>query len=300
MVADRTGLSQDVLRIWERRYAAVQPQRGRGGQRLYTDRDVERLTLLHAATRAGRSIGQIARLSTDAIAALVDGDAAARDRRAAATIPVVEARDVVSDALALTRTLEGGALDEALRRAATGMGMSAFLETVAGPFLQRVGDEWHAGRLTPAHEHLASSILHDIVVETMRAFTPQDGAPKMIVATPATERHVMGAALVGATAALAGWNVVYLGADLPATEIADAARVTHASLVALSIVHVENRTRVLEEMRTLRARLPEDVALVVGGAGAVSLTPKLSAMGIRVEPDVLGLLALLRHREAQR
>src|SRR6476661_3084343 len=82
VVAERTGLSQDVLRVWERRYGVVTPKRGPGGQRLYSDADVERLALLHAATRAGRGIGQVAGLTTHAIAALVDEDSAARERRA--------------------------------------------------------------------------------------------------------------------------------------------------------------------------------------------------------------------------
>ena len=46
VVSERTGLSQDVLRVWERRYGAVQPVRGPGGQRLYTDADIARLRLL--------------------------------------------------------------------------------------------------------------------------------------------------------------------------------------------------------------------------------------------------------------
>ena len=118
VVAERTGLSQDVLRIWERRYGAVTPTRAPGGQRLYTDADVERLALLNAATRAGRGIGQVAGLSTDAIAALVNEDIAARERLTPAAIAAPEFEDVIGDALALARRLDAAPLNEALRRAA--------------------------------------------------------------------------------------------------------------------------------------------------------------------------------------
>src|SRR5687768_12427129 len=63
VVADRTGLSPDVLRVWERRYGVVEPQRSAGGQRLYSDADVERLVLLHRATRGGHGISHVASLS---------------------------------------------------------------------------------------------------------------------------------------------------------------------------------------------------------------------------------------------
>ena len=60
VVAERTGLSLDVLRVWERRYGVVQPTRDEGGRRLYSDADIERLRLLAEATSGGRAIRQVA------------------------------------------------------------------------------------------------------------------------------------------------------------------------------------------------------------------------------------------------
>src|SRR5919206_4189304 len=80
VVAERTGLSPDLLRVWERRYRAVEPSRSGDGQRAYSDADIERLRLLRLATTAGRSIGQVARLATEELARLVGEDEAARPR----------------------------------------------------------------------------------------------------------------------------------------------------------------------------------------------------------------------------
>src|SRR5512133_1251712 len=62
MVARLTGLTTHVIRIWEQRYRAVEPQRTAGNHRVYSQEDIERLTLLRDLTRAGHNIGQIARL----------------------------------------------------------------------------------------------------------------------------------------------------------------------------------------------------------------------------------------------
>ena len=298
VVAERTGLTQDVLRVWERRYGAVQPERGAGGQRRYTDADIERLALLHAATRAGRSIGQVAGLPTDALTALVDEDVAARARQSPPATAASAATEAVAASLALARALDGARLDEALRRTAARLGVSAFLESVAAPLLRQVGDEWHAGRMTPAQEHLVSSALHDIIVETMRSFSKANGAPRVLVATAAGDRHAVGAALVGAAAAVEGWNVLYLGADLPAAEIADAARTAAVRVVALSLVYVDDRARVLGELRAIRSRLPREVTLIAGGGGAGALASELAAMGVRVESSMPGLVAELRRERA--
>jgi methanogenic corrinoid protein MtbC1 len=294
VVAQRTGLSQDVLRIWERRYEAVSPARSESGVRLYSDADIERLILLRAATRGGRGIGQIAKLSTRALETIVAEDESAREKRGAVIGTPPEPGDVVGTSLALARQLDSPALDDVLRRAAVILGMPVFLETVAAPLLRKVGEEWHAGRLSPAHEHLVTSSLHEIIVAMMRAFAHRPGAPTVLVTTSAGERHVIGAALVGAAAALEGWNVLYLGANLPAAEIADAAKSTGVRVVAVSIIYVESASRVRDEMRTLRERLPDDVPLIAGGAGAMSMAKELAAGNIRVKSTVAGFLSELR------
>ena len=74
VVARRTGLTPDVLRVWEKRYSAVTPTRVSTGRRLYSDQDVERLLLLRRATLVGRRIGQVAALPTDELETLVDED----------------------------------------------------------------------------------------------------------------------------------------------------------------------------------------------------------------------------------
>jgi methylmalonyl-CoA mutase cobalamin-binding subunit len=134
----------------------------------------------------------------------------------------------------------------------------------------------------------------------MRAFPSRNGSPSVLVATAAGERHVIGASLVGAAAALEGWNVIYLGANLPASEIAEAAKSAGVRVVAVSIIYVENPKQVLAEMRMLRERLPVEMALVAGGAGAMSIAKQLDAMNVRVESSVAGFLGALRRDGAVR
>lgn len=281
VVAERTGLSQDVLRVWERRYAAVVPSRGPGGQRLYSDDDVERLRLMHVTSRAGRSIAQIASLSTEALSQLAAEDAAARPLRA----ELVEAdrASVVLDAtLQHAKALESTELASELRRAAAALGLSAFIEDVAAPLMRRIGDEWHSGWLSIAQEHVATAVLRDLLLEMMRGFATPAGADCMVVATPAGERHEIGAAIAGAAAAARGWHVVYLGADLPAAEIVAAARSAQASVVALSIVYAEERGRLLDEVGQVRQALSPGVRVIVGGAGARTMGAALRATGVEV------------------
>src|SRR6185503_11676275 len=77
VVTRRTGLSAEILRVWERRYRVVTPARTQTGRRLYSDAEIERLHLLHRATLGGRSIGLVAALPDAALEELLRKDAEA-------------------------------------------------------------------------------------------------------------------------------------------------------------------------------------------------------------------------------
>ena len=293
VVSERTGLSLDLLRVWERRYGVVEPARAPGGQRLYSDQDVTRLRLLHAATGGGRSIGQVAHLDTRELAALVaeDDDERIQTRRESPQTSLVD--DYVEQALARTLALDGGVLDMILRRAMTSLGLWVFAEGVIVPLLRRVGDGWHAGKISPAQEHLASAAIRRVLLSTTDLLPRAADGGNIVVATPTNDRHEMGALLTAAGATVEGWQVTYLGSDLPADEIVVVAVETEARAVALSITYFTDRERILEELRTVRARVPADVAVLLGGTGAVSLKRDVAGTGIRVLEDLTELRAFL-------
>ena len=296
VVAARTGLSRDVLRVWERRYGAVAPTRTPGGQRLYSDEQVKRFRLLAAATRHGRSISAVAQLGTDELARMAAEDEAALphpDLRADTST----AHDVDA-AMAPIVALDGATLNTLLRRAMARRGLLWFLEQLVPSLMQTVGDGWASGRLTIAHEHLATAAVIAVALETLRAVPAAPSAPRLVVATPSGERHAVGAAIAAAGASIDGWSIVYLGPDIPAEDIATAAVATDARAVALSIVYVEDRAKVVSEVRGLRAKLNDGVPLLIGGAGVAGLGRDVRGSGTIVCESIGHLRAELS-REAR-
>jgi len=296
VVAERTGLSPDLLRVWERRYRAVEPSRSSDGQRLYSDTDVERLRLLRLATIAGRSIRQVARLGTEELTQLVREDEAARQRAVRweeRAFPASVGEDV-ERALELARVVDASGLESLLRRTAAALGVPVFLDGLVAPLLRRMGEEWEAGRLTVAQEHLATAVIQRVLEGIIHFMVAPHGAPNLLLATLAGDQHKMGALLAATAAAADGWRVTYLGPDLPAGEIAPAAVAAGARVVGVSIVRVAERERARTELHTVRTQLPASVPLLAGGAGAVDLAPELDGLGIHVVKDLSELRAVLR------
>lgn len=270
VVSDRTGLTQDVLRVWERRYGVVEPKRSAGGQRLYSDADIERLLLLYRATRGGHGIRNVASLSNAELDEIIRGTEPPAAAPPPPFISAGEPDSLVNQAIAFTNSLDPAGLESVLRRSLARYGLVAFVDSIAAPFLREVGERWHDGMLSVSQEHLATEVLQRILRDPAPLMTGSDGSPTIVIATLDGERHANGALMAAATAGSEGWRVIYLGTDLPVSEIADTAIRTHAQAIGISVVFAERKSRIASELRSLVARIPDDIALIVGGSGAKS------------------------------
>ncbi len=313
LVAIRTGLTPHVLRAWERRYGVVMPARSEGGQRLYSDLDIERLRRLRRLTDRGHAIGRISLLSTDALSRLDDelderqegaaspagGSSGARPEEPSHAVSV---REFTAAALWATRRLDAPELQAGLERAAVTLGVPAFLEEVVAPTLVAIGHGWVEGSVSVAQEHMATAVVRRVLGWLMRVYEVNGPAPRLVVATPPSHVHELGALMVAVSAAAEGWGVTYLGPDLPVAELLSAATQTGARAVAVSVVYPSDHPSLLAALRQIRAGLPERVPLLVGGAAAPAIRAHAEAAGAVVMdslPEFRTLLQRLDAEEAQ-
>lgn len=287
VVVQRTGLTSHAIRAWERRYGAVEPSRTEGGQRLYTDAQVLRLRLLKRATDGGRSISNVADLSTEELASLIGEDAGADNGSGAS----YERAGFLEASLEAAERLDAQALREELMRAVVSLSAPVFVTRVVGPLLARVGELWEEGAMRPAQEHVVSTAVRQVLDWLLGRYEASADAPLMVVGTPEGELHEFGAMLAAVVAADAGWRVLYLGPSLPAEEIAAAADQSGATVVAVSVVdgESEDQDRAAEELERLRSSLPDGVLLVVGGRRSASVVPR----GMTVVEDLGSLRQVL-------
>ena len=164
VVSRRTDLSADVLRAWERRYKAVQPQRSASGRRLYSDADVARLSLLRRATLSGRSIAQVAQLPDDRLRELVASDSA-NHRGTAPSPPISDPQDpraYLQRAMAAVDENGAGELHNVLLAAGDSLGPSVAAERVLSPFLESVTRSWPADDAAVAVRHVSAALARSL------------------------------------------------------------------------------------------------------------------------------------------
>jgi methanogenic corrinoid protein MtbC1 len=261
-VAKITGLSLDTLRAWERRYKAVVPERSERG-RQYGPEQIDRLLLLNQLVQKGHAIGGIASRSDEELRGLLTGEPGQP-----VSVPAPPP-DILAPIMEAIENFDSLRASDELGRLAAVLRPRELVHQVAVPLMREVGIRWHNGTLAIAQEHLVSQMLRTLLGSMMRLFRPPNPGVTMVFSTPAGESHEFGILAAAMLASLAGVEPVYLGPDLPAREIADAARRTCAKVVALSVTFPSEKTQ--GELNALAAAMPEDAELWVGGAGSVQL-----------------------------
>ncbi len=263
-----TGLSAHVIRIWEKRYEAVAPERTSTNRRIYSDAEIERLRLLRQATEGGHSIGNIASLPLTRLKTLVAKaeNAAAMTSSSGHAFPPVQA--IHNASLKAVRGHDSRGFEETMQRALLALGHQGLLRQVIAPLAQTIGELWRTGVLTAADEHFFTVAVKVFLGDLTRQFATPLNAPRIIVATPTAQLHELGAVMAAATAANLGWRAIYLGPSLPAHEIAGAALRNEAAAVALSIVYPEDDPNLPRELTDLARLLPASTRILAGGRAA--------------------------------
>ncbi|HZT52792.1 MAG TPA: MerR family transcriptional regulator [Gaiellaceae bacterium] len=242
----RVGVSPELLRAWERRYGLLRPIRSRGGFRLYTREDAERVVRMQQALAEGFSAAEAARRALTQPPAGASALEAARER-------------LLTAAKAYDDAAVHAVLDEAL----AGFAFETVVRELIVPVLRRIGEEWEQGRLDVGHEHFASTIVRERLLSLARVWG-RGGGPLAVLACAPGERHDIGLIAFGLLLRSHGWRIVFLGADTPLATLAHTVEQTAPRLVVVASNDGALLQAAAANLRTLARAAP----LVVSGAGA--------------------------------
>jgi DNA-binding transcriptional MerR regulator len=267
-VVQQTGLKPDTLRAWERRYGLPMPQRSGGRHRLYTRQDIETIKWLMARQQEGLSIKRAVELwrqiesegrnPLQTPTPVATAEAAALAPQAVGET-LLEMREAWIDACL--------AYDE--RRAEQVLAQAFALyppETVALELLQKamayIGKGWYRGEVTVQQEHHCSALAIRRLEALVMAAPPPTRPGRILAACPPQEQHVFGLLLLTFLLRRRGWEVVYLGANVPAAQLETTIAATNPQLVILAAQRLNTAATLLEIAQFLQE---QGVPLAYGG-----------------------------------
>lgn len=294
IVVRRTGLKPALLRAWERRYGAVRPDRTEGGQRLYSEQDVRRLLLLQQVVAAGYRIGDVAGMTDENLSGLAPFSEGTAEPLNPVTERPPEASAHLDACLAAIERLDGAKLNLTLEQAAFELSRPSLIDQLILPLMVELGERWETGVFRISHEHLASSAVRSLLGRLLTGSSDSGFAPLLVVTTPAGQLHELGALAAAVTAVAEGWNVTYLGPNLPAEEILASLTQAPVKALALSMVYPADDPRLADQLRLLGRHLPAQVKLLVGGRATPRYIQTVEAAGGKYLPNMQELREELR------
>lgn len=156
-------------------------------------------------------------------------------------------------------------IDEAL---AAGASASEVQSEVIGPAMRWIGDLWEQSAISVADEHLATAISHQALIRMFAKLrvAPPRSRETVLLAAVAGQRHVLGLRMVADVLEGAGFDVLYLGADVPTDSLASIVLEHEPAVTGLTCCLVEG-SRALGEAITAIAETGVDTRIMLGGDG---------------------------------
>lgn len=258
-----TGVPKETLRAWERRYAFPRPHRDSGGERAYTQADIDKLRMVKKLVDRGfRPSAIVERSFAELRALLVEAEPRAlnpRDEQRFAPI------------LRAIKLHDGDALQDLLREAMQRQGLELFVVDTVSALAATVGARWVTGEFEIFEEHLFSETLQLVLRGAIASIQSRDGRPTVLLTTLPGESHQIGLLMAHVLFALEGARCVSLGPQTPHRDIAKAAVAHQADIVALSIAQCFALTNAMNALTDLDELLPPLVEVWIGGSATRQL-----------------------------
>lgn len=267
-----TGISRELLRAWERRYGFPTPSRDEHGERCFPGTQVARLRLIKRLLDLGHRPGKLIAASDSEIALL-----------ATSTLNNNSENAALDHLLATLRHHDSAHFQSCLQQHLGREGLQGFILNTLAPLAQRVGDAWAQGQLAIFEEHLFAELSQRVLRQAISALPSNAKAPRILLTTPPNEQHLLGLLMAEALWTIDGANCLSLGTQMPLGEITQAAASHGSDIVAIALSSAFSNRQAAPLIRELRQRLPEQVALWVGGA--VILNPD-GINGVRLLPTL--------------
>jgi MerR family transcriptional regulator, light-induced transcriptional regulator len=281
-VAKLTGLSKDVIRVWERRYGLVKPSRSSNRYREYRDEEVALLRFVKAQMEQGATIGSLAAEGHDSLVARM---------RVSTPVSAEEQKPhdrLLDDLIVSLDPLDKAGFERRLNGAVAVIPFEEAVHRILLPLQRRIGELWHEGRLSTAVEHYVTKIIQQKLFSVMNQLPVNEFGPRVLIACPEGETHEIGAQAVAYIAATKGCHVYYLGPDLPSSDLATFCETIKPDLVLLSLTETKTEAAALQQLKELE-KLATRWSVAVGGQGARAIEDRLRDTKIDLLDDLTAL-----------
>jgi len=267
IVSRMTGIPENTLRMWERRYDFPAPTRTEGGHRLYTPQQVARVRWVKQRIDQGMQ-------TRNAIQALEQNEAAGELpdlllETPSSTRSSASGETVTERLFAALTALDRQQADMIIADALTISPLEDLIQAVIAPTLTAIGQAWAEDRISIATEHFATNYLRQKLLIWMQNAPPEYPVRPVVLACSPGELHEGGLLMLGLLLRRLRWPVIYLGQSVDLADLASFVEQVNPSIVAF-VAMTESTAQALSQWpRWLPSDEDNDAAPLVAYAGYI-------------------------------
>ena len=205
-----SGVKAHTIRIWEKRYNIVEPNRTDSNIRFYDDFQLKRILNISFLIRQGLKISKIAKLNNEDIESKV------REKSAVSS----DSELFINDIIVSTLTFDKELFESTFAKSLKVFGFENFYEKVIIPSLNKIGFLWSSGELFPAQEHFLSNLLKQKLYAMLDSTSPQIKSDKTVLLfLPPWESHDFALIFSDIVLQSLGFNVINIGKSISTESI---------------------------------------------------------------------------------
>lgn len=251
-----SNIKAHTLRIWEQRYGILQPNRTDTNIRTYSDADLRHLLNVSMLNQHGFKISHIASMSKEEIEEQVRGiteELELQDDQV--TMLVIAMLDLDEDAFCKV-------MDEVKAKKT----FEAMVIELLYPFMEKVGNLWTTGSVSPVQEHFVSNIIrHKLISEIVQ--TPRvvrNASPKFLLFTPENELHEIALLFYYYLLKVRQYDVVYIGINIPLYDLVTVFEHHQPEYIVSSFTVHPNKDKIKTYLDSLSGHFPKSSILLSG------------------------------------
>lgn len=202
-----SGIKAHTIRIWEKRYGVVVPERTNTNIRLYSDEDLKKLLNISILNKHGLKISHLSRLSQDDL----------KEKVIHISRETINTGIQIENLIISMLDLDEWKFDKILSDSIIKIGFEETLVSLMHPFFEKIGLLWQTGSINPAQEHFVSNLMRQKLIVAIDGQAPvqRDNQVNFILFLHENELHELGLLFYSYLLKKHGIKVIYLGQAVP-------------------------------------------------------------------------------------
>lgn len=251
-----SGIKAHTIRVWERRFTIVIPQRTGTNRRRYSGDDLRRIINISILRRNGFKISEVARLSTEEI-----------DEKVAFLSKEMFHPDTQIDSLVMAMVEHNEkAVNDMMIRSMINRGMEETMVNIVFPFMKRTGLMWQTGSADTGSEHFMTNIFRQKLISSIDNLSPvlRPKRKRVILFLPENEFHEMGLLFFHYLIKKMGHDTLYLGQSTPIISVIAANHKWKADMIVTGLMSGFPDLKADDYIMMLARSFPKQKILVGG------------------------------------